>query len=60
VFGEFKVGDEGDPNRALSPLGAAPDGFIIDSTHLTLEEVVARAEAIIAERLAARPLPAAL
>lgn len=60
VLREMQQRDARDRNRAQSPLRAAADAVIIDSTQLTLEEVVARAESIIAERLAARPLPALL
>jgi len=60
VIREMKDRDERDRNRAQSPLRAAADAVIIDSTHLTLDEVITRAEAIIAERLSPRPLPASL
>jgi len=43
--------DERDRNRADSPLKPATDAVLLDSTRMTLEEVVARAEAIVAEKL---------
>ena len=54
VLQEIKERDERDRTRVQSPLRPAPDAVVIDSTMLSLDEVVARAEAIIAERLAAR------
>ena len=54
VLREIKERDERDRNRVQSPLRPAPDAVVIDSTMLSLDEVVARAEAIITERLAAR------
>jgi cytidylate kinase len=54
VLQKIKERDERDRTRVQSPLRPAPDAVVIDSTMLSLDEVVARAEAIIAERLAAR------
>jgi CMP/dCMP kinase len=54
VLRELKERDERDRTRVQSPLRPASDAIVIDSTSLSLEEVVARAEAIITERLAAR------
>lgn len=54
VLREIKERDERDRTRVQSPLRPAPDAVVIDSTSLSLDEVVARAEAIITERLAAR------
>ena len=42
--------DQRDRNRTVSPLRPAPDAVIIDSTYLTLDEVIAQAEAIVIER----------
>jgi cytidylate kinase len=41
--------DQRDRNRTVSPLRPAPDAVIIDSTYLTLDEVIAQAEAIVIE-----------
>jgi CMP/dCMP kinase len=54
VLEELRERDRRDRTRAESPLQPAADAVIIDSTNLSLDEVVARVEAIIAERLAAR------
>ena len=51
VLEQLRERDRRDRTRAESPLQPAPDAVIIDSTHLTLEEVVARVEAIINQRL---------
>jgi CMP/dCMP kinase len=53
VLRELRERDRRDRTRAESPLEPASDAVIIDSTHLSLEEVVSRVEAIITERLAA-------
>jgi CMP/dCMP kinase len=57
VLQELRERDRRDRTRAESPLQPAADAVIIDSTDLTLDEVVARVESIITERLAARSLP---
>ena len=54
VLQELRERDRRDRTRAQSPLQPAADAVIIDSTHLSLDEVVARVEAIIRERLAAQ------
>lgn len=54
VLREIEERDARDRTRIQSPLRPAPDAIVIDSTSLSLDEVVARAEAIITERLAAR------
>jgi CMP/dCMP kinase len=51
VLAELRARDERDRNRANSPLVAAPDAVVIDSTHLTLEQVVERAVEIVEQRL---------
>ena len=52
VLQQLRERDRRDRTRAESPLQPAPDAVIIDSTHLSLEEVVARVEDIINQRLA--------
>jgi CMP/dCMP kinase len=54
VLQELRERDRRDRTRAESPLQPAADAVIIDSTELSLDEVVERVEAIITERLAAR------
>ena len=52
VLEQLRERDRRDRTRAESPLQPAPDAVIIDSTQLSLEEVVARVEEIIDQRLA--------
>jgi cytidylate kinase len=52
VIRDLRARDERDRNRADSPLKPASDAVLLDSTNLTLEEVVAAAEAIVAAKLA--------
>jgi cytidylate kinase len=52
VIRDLRDRDERDRNRADSPLKAAPDAVLLDSTRLTLEETVEAAEAIVAAKLA--------
>ena len=52
VIQELRARDARDRNRADSPLRAAEDAVLLDSTHLTLEEVVAKAEEIVENKLA--------
>jgi cytidylate kinase len=51
VLADLRERDHRDRTRANSPLVPAPDALIIDSTNLTLEEVVARAVELIESRL---------
>jgi len=53
VIAELRERDRRDRTRAASPLVPASDAVIIDSTGMTIEEVIARAEAIIAEKQSA-------
>ena len=48
VIRDLRDRDERDRNRADSPLKPAPDAVILDSTEMTLEEVVQAAAAIVA------------
>jgi cytidylate kinase len=47
---DLRERDERDRNRAESPLRPAGDAVLVDSTALTLDEVKARAEAIVLEK----------
>lgn len=47
---ELRERDERDRNRAQSPLRPAPDAIIVDSTFLSLEEVLSKIEAIVRAR----------
>jgi CMP/dCMP kinase len=51
VLEELRERDRRDRTRAASPLAPAPGAVVIDSTNLSLGEVVARVEAIIDSRL---------
>jgi cytidylate kinase len=51
VIRDLRERDQRDRNRANSPLIPATDAVLLDSTHLTLEEVLAAAEAIVAARI---------
>ena len=51
VLEEIRERDRRDRTRADSPLRPAPDATIIDSTELTLEQVIERASALVEEYL---------
>ncbi len=51
IVRDLRARDERDRNRADSPLKPAPDAVILDSTHMTLEEAVAAAKAIVEAKL---------
>jgi cytidylate kinase len=47
VLKELRERDERDRNRAESPLRPAADAVVLDSTAMTLEQVLTEAEAIV-------------
>jgi cytidylate kinase len=51
VVRELKERDERDRNRLESPLRPAQDAVILDSTGMSLDEVLAAAESIVRSRL---------
>jgi cytidylate kinase len=51
ILEELKERDARDRNRAESPLRPAPDAVTVDSTSLTLDQVLAKAEEIVREHL---------
>jgi CMP/dCMP kinase len=51
VLKEIRERDRRDRTRALSPLRPAPDAVVIDSTSLTLDQVIERVEGIVSDRL---------
>jgi cytidylate kinase len=53
VIRELKERDYRDRHRAESPLQPAPDAVILDSTSMTLDQVLARAEEIVRSHLPA-------
>lgn len=52
VLAEIRNRDARDKSRTASPLQAAPDAVHLDSSSWTLEQVCARAEALILEKMA--------
>lgn len=52
VLAEMRARDERDRTRAVSPLVAAQDAVLLDSTSMTLEQVIERAEGIVKEKIA--------
>jgi cytidylate kinase len=55
VIRELKDRDYRDRHRAESPLQPAPDAVILDSTSMTLEQVLAHAEEIVRSHLPREP-----
>jgi CMP/dCMP kinase len=55
ILKEMRERDYRDRHRAQSPLQPAPDATILDSTAMTLDEVLARAEEIVRSHLPAPP-----
>jgi len=53
ILHDLQERDTRDRNRADSPLRPAPDATLIDSTALTLEEVLARAEGVVRSNIPA-------
>ena len=51
VLAELRARDERDRTRANSPLVAAPDAVLIDSTNLTLDQVLLKASELIGAML---------
>jgi cytidylate kinase len=51
VIRDLRARDERDRNRADSPLKAAADAVLLDSTEMTLEQVLEAAETIVAAKL---------
>src|SRR5260221_324761 len=51
VLAELQARDQRDRTRANSPLAPAPDAVVIDSTYLTLDQVLARAVELIDSKL---------
>ncbi|MCI4185229.1 (d)CMP kinase [Dickeya dianthicola] len=51
LLSEIKERDDRDRNRSVAPLVPAPDALVLDSTHMTLDEVVAQALAYVRQIL---------
>jgi cytidylate kinase len=52
VLAEMHARDQRDRTRPISPLVPAPGAVVIDSTALTIEQVLARVEALVGKALA--------
>lgn len=52
IAAELRERDQRDRTRLASPLLPAPDAFILDSTNLSEDEVLARAEELVRQKLA--------
>ncbi len=52
VLAEMRARDDRDRNRAQSPLRAAEDAIVLDSTSMSLDEVLAKSEEIVRAHLA--------
>ena len=55
IIRELKERDERDRNRTESPLRPAADAIVLDSTEMTLEQVLATAEELVQRRTGAQP-----
>ena len=51
IAAELRERDARDRSRAASPLVPAPDAVVLDSSHLSIDEVVDKIEEIIARKL---------
>jgi CMP/dCMP kinase len=51
IAAELRERDLRDRKRSASPLVAAPDAVVLDSSHLSIDEVVARIEEMIEDKL---------
>lgn len=50
ILEDIMTRDERDSSRALAPLAAAPDAVVIDTSDLTIDEVVAQIVGLVSER----------
>ena len=57
MLAQLRERDARDADRATAPLRAAPDAVVLDTTALTIDEAVARAVALVEDRLSAQPAP---
>ena len=55
VIRELQERDERDRNRTESPLRPAADAVVLDSTEMTLEQVLAQAEELVTQRTGTQP-----
>ena len=54
ISAELRERDQRDRTRAASPLVAAEDAVVLDSTHMSENEVLNRIAELVEQRLAAR------
>ena len=54
IAAELRERDHRDRTRANSPLAAAEDAVVLDSTNMTEDEVLGRIEKLVEERVASR------
>jgi len=54
VAAELYERDRRDATRAISPLVPAPDAVVLDSSRMSVDEVIAAVERIVQQKLAAR------
>lgn len=52
LLADIKARDERDANRSVAPLVPAKDAYVLDSTELSIEQVVEKIELFVEERLA--------
>ncbi len=50
ILQEMRIRDDRDTNRPIAPLKPAPDAEIIDTSHLTAQQVLDQALALVAQR----------
>lgn len=53
---EIRARDERDANRPISPLKPAPDAYILDTTGMGIEEVLAEVQTLVRKKLRGRTL----
>lgn len=52
IASQLQARDRSDTTRAVSPLTIAPDAIVIDTTNLTIDEVLARVRTVVEKKLA--------
>ena len=57
LFQSIRARDERDTNRSASPLKPADDAHVIDSTHMTIDEVLRVVESVVTKSLGCSSAP---
>jgi cytidylate kinase len=52
VLADIRARDARDAGRAVAPLKPAPDALLLDTSGLTLDQAIAKAQRLVEERLA--------